>query len=194
MGNKNLHVKTVVKIYIRETNWQSPKKKSYKSSFNCYQWYTHPICIINIAIHCLDKMTLSMNSNLQYNIIMLNWISSLRVLDKKYFWMCGANNFDLFLEKPMALAILTFLREHKEVHFYRIGVQNMINLKPGGSLTIWTKFLIKNLTLIIKIKLAYMARNMFIQKTLIMRISTYIIQTRGAPNSDFCRSRIFCRM
>ena len=35
----------------------------------------------------------------------------------------------------------------------------------------------KNLTLIIKIKLAYMARNMFIQKTLIMRISTYIIQT-----------------
>ena len=53
----------------------------------------------------------------------------------------------------------------------------MINLKPGGSLTIWTKFLIKNLTLIIKIKLAYMARNMFIQKTLIMRISTYIIQT-----------------
>ena len=41
-------------------------------------------------------MSLSINSNLQYNIIMLNWISSLRVLDKKYFWMCGANNFDLF--------------------------------------------------------------------------------------------------
>ena len=51
MGNKNLHVKTVVKIYIRETNWQSPpKKESYKSSFNCYQWYTYPICIINIYI------------------------------------------------------------------------------------------------------------------------------------------------
>ena len=75
----------------------------------------------------------------------------------------------------MGLTILTFLREHKGVHFY--SLQNMINLKPGGSLTIWTKFLIKNLTLIIKIKLAYMARNMFIQKTLIMRISTYIIQT-----------------
>ena len=30
-------------------------------------------------------MTLSMNSNLQYNIIMLNWISSLRVLDKNIF-------------------------------------------------------------------------------------------------------------
>ena len=32
MGNKNLHVKTVVKIYIRETNWQSPKKKKKATS------------------------------------------------------------------------------------------------------------------------------------------------------------------
>ena len=32
MGNKNLHVKTVVKIYIRETNWQSPKKKKKKAT------------------------------------------------------------------------------------------------------------------------------------------------------------------
>ena len=31
MGNKNLHIKTVVKIYIRETNWQSPKKKNATS-------------------------------------------------------------------------------------------------------------------------------------------------------------------
>ena len=32
MGNKNLHVKTVVKIYIREINWQSPKKKEEATS------------------------------------------------------------------------------------------------------------------------------------------------------------------
>ena len=30
MGNKNLHVKTVVKIYIREINWQSPPQKKKK--------------------------------------------------------------------------------------------------------------------------------------------------------------------
>ena len=32
MGNKNLHVKTVVKIYIRETNWQSPPQKKKKAT------------------------------------------------------------------------------------------------------------------------------------------------------------------
>ena len=73
MGNKNIHVKTVVKIYIRETNWQSPKKKeSYKSNSTVINDIHIQFVLLISTLLRQDDIIYELKLAIQYYYVKLN--------------------------------------------------------------------------------------------------------------------------
>ena len=80
-------------------------------------------------------MALTMNSNLRYNILFAIELVPFGFWKKKISWMFVVNNFVYRKTNTIYNVYKYFFRNIKST-FYRIGVENIINLKLGGSLTI----------------------------------------------------------